>query len=114
MHLLTSASRFRDAVSPPVATEGRCELPVRGGGVFGRGSSGRRASRLLECPATVRYCLSKTNVAVRGLPSTSVPLAAWVRVLPSLEMTFVPVTWYFPPVFFTSDRKSTRLNSSHL
>src|ERR1019366_1170945 len=69
-----------------------------------RHTTGRRAraSRLLECPATVRYCLSKTNVAVRGLPSTSVPLAVWVRVLPSLEMTFVPVTSYFPPVFFTS------------
>jgi hypothetical protein len=29
-------------------------------------------------------------------------LEVCVSVLPSLEMTFCPVAWYFPPVFFTS------------
>ena len=56
----------------------------------------------MECPGTVRYCLSKTFVEASGLPSALVPLAVCVSVLPSLEMTFFPVTWYFPPVFFTS------------
>ena len=41
-------------------------------------------------------------VEVTGLPSVSVPEEVWVMVLPSLEMTVRPVTWYLPPVFFTS------------
>src|SRR6266481_3322517 len=49
-----------------------------------------------------RYCLSKTIVVAIGLPSAFVPLPVCVKVLPSLEMTFCPVAWYFPPVFFTS------------
>ena len=48
------------------------------------------------------YCLSKTMVAVTGLPAASVPVEVCVRVLPSLEMTVRPVMWYFPPVLRTS------------
>lgn len=55
-----------------------------------------------NAPHSIHYCLSKTKVSVTGLPSALVPLEVCVSVLPSLETTFLPVIWYFPPVFLVS------------
>src|SRR6266581_1333953 len=45
------------------------------------------------------------NFPLLFLPSSFVPLVVCVMVLPSLEMTVRPVTWYFPPVFLLSNVK---------
>src|SRR5206468_2538663 len=46
------------------------------------------------------YCLSKTNVEVKALPSPLVPLVVTVIVFPSFETAIRLVALYGPPVFF--------------
>lgn len=49
-----------------------------------------------------RYCLSYTATVLTGLPSALVPVVVTVRVLPSLEITALPVIIALPPLMVAS------------